>query len=316
MHSTPIYMDSVIANGVNYFGRSGFPLLVGRSSSDVHPNDPPQHPYDLTKVPHSHDFAELFIVLSGQGVQWLNGEEYPVAAGDVYLLQGKQVHYFHDRQHLELMNVMYDPKKLALPENELRRMSGYCSMFMLEPTYRKEHSFASRLHLQQQPLAHVQALCEDIQQECEAKSAGFEVMARARLLILIAYLSRAYSQTDTVESQSLIRVGNVISSLEKDFSKDWKLEELSKMSHMSNSTLLSVFRKATGQTPIEYLVNLRIQRAMDLLRQTDLTVTEIAFEVGFNDSNYFTRKFRGVNQITPTQFRSEQKPTLKTPRQE
>lgn len=300
-------MDSIIANGVNYFGRSGFPLLVGRSSSDVSPDDPPPHPHDLTKIPHSHDFSELFIVLRGQGVQWLNGTESLVTAGDVYLLQGEQVHYFHDRQNLEIMNIMYDPKKLALPESELRRMPGYCSMFMLEPTYRKEHSFASRLHLQKLPLAHVQALSEELQQECDEKNAGFEVMARIKLLTLITYLSRAYTETatETVESQSLNRVGNIISSLEKDFTKDWKLKELSQMSHMCTSTLLSVFRKATGQTPIDYLVNLRIQRAMELLRQTDLTITEIAFEVGFNDSNYFTRKFRSINNMTPTQFRAQ-----------
>ena len=69
------------------------------------------------------------------------------------------------------------------------------------------------------------------------------------------------------------------------------------------SNLMRVFRKATGQTPIEYLVRLRIQRAMDMLRNTDLTVTEIALEVGFNDSNYFTRQFRRILGESPRSFR-------------
>lgn len=305
MHTIPVNMEPIIANGINYFGLSGFPLLVGRSRSDVSSDAPAPHPHDLTEVPHRHDFAELAIVVRGQGMQWLNGTDYPITAGDAFLLQGEQVHYFHDRQHLEIINVMYDPKKLALPENELRRMPGYCSMFMLEPAYREEHQFASRLHLQQLPLAHVLALSEEIQQECEAKKAGFEVMARAKLMILIVYLSRAYTQIDTIASQTLIKVGNVISALENDFCKDWKLEELAIMSNMSTSSLLSVFRRATDQTPIDYLVRLRIQRAMELLRQTDLSVTAIAFEVGFNDSNYFTRKFRRTAGLTPSQFRSK-----------
>ena len=71
--------------------------------------------------------------------------DFPVTAGDVFLLQGRQRHYFHDRQDLDLVNIMYDPEKIGLPENELRRMPGYCAMFILEPTYRRQHRFASRL---------------------------------------------------------------------------------------------------------------------------------------------------------------------------
>ena len=72
---------------------------------------------------------------------------------------------------------------------------------------------------------------------------------------------------------------------------------------MSRSNLMRVFRAATGQSPIEYLLRLRIQKAMALLRNTDLTITEIAMEVGFNDSNYFTRQFKRVQGSSPTRFR-------------
>jgi len=72
---------------------------------------------------------------------------------------------------------------------------------------------------------------------------------------------------------------------------------------MSRSNLMRVFRKATGQTPIEYLLRLRIQKAMELLRNSSLSITEIALEVGFNDSNYFTRQFRRVLGETPRSFR-------------
>ncbi len=98
-------------------------------------------------------------------------------------------------------------------------------------------------------------------------------------------------------------VGNVIGALENDFSKEWKLDELLNIAHMSRSNLMRVFRKATGQTPIEYLVRLRIQKAMELLQSTDLSITEIALEVGFNDSNYFTRQFRRILGESPRAFR-------------
>lgn len=294
-------MKSVIADGIHYFGLSGFPLAVRRVRTDA--EHTPSHPHDLTEVEHCHDFCELVIVTRGSAMHWLEGKEFPVTAGDVFLLQGQQHHYFHNRQDLDLINIMYDPDKVGLPENELRKMPGYCAMFMLEPSYRRQHRFASRLHLKRVPLAQVERLADEMDRESNDASPGYEVALRAKLLELLVFLSRAYTRSETTEAHALLRVGNVIGALENDCSKDWKLEDLMAIAHMSRSNLMRVFRKATGQTPIEYLIRLRIQKAMDLLRNTSLSITEIALDVGFNDSNYFTRQFRRVLGETPRAFR-------------
>ncbi len=295
-------MKSTIADGIHYFGLSGFPISVLRVGTDT--KHTPSHPHDLTEVEHSHDFCELVIVTRGSAFQCLENMEFPVTAGDVFLLQGRQKHYFHGRENLDLINIMYDPEKIGLPENELRKMPSYCAMFMLEPTYRRQHRFASRLHLKRVPLAHVEQLAAEMEMESNQEKVGHEVALRAKLLELLVYLSRAYTQTDTTEAHALLRVGHVIGALENAFSRDWRLEDLQQIAHMSSSNLLRVFRKATGQTPIEYLMRLRIQKAMDMLRNSNLTITEIAMEVGFNDSNYFTRQFRRAVGTTPRDFRT------------
>lgn len=297
-------LNSLIADGIHYFGLSGFPLAIRRIRTDDQLT--PSHPHDLTEIEHRHDFCELVIVTRGSAMHVLEGNEFPVTAGDVFLLQGQQKHYFHKRKNLDLINIMYDLEKIVLPENDLRRMPGYCAMFMLEPTYRRQHRFESRLHLKRMALARVEQLVEDMENECSADTPGKEVVLRAKLLELMVLLSRAYSNTDTTEAHALLRVGNVIGALENDYSKDWKLEELLQIAHMSRSNLMRVFRKATGQTPIEYLLRLRIQKSMELLRNTDLNITEIAMEIGFNDSNYFTRQFRRVAGESPRQFRTHQ----------
>ncbi len=293
--------QSTIADRGNYFGPTDFPLAVRRVQTTS--EHAPSHPHDLTEIEHSHDFCELVIVTQGSAMHMLEGTAFPVTAGDVFLLQGHQKHYFYDRANLDLINIMYDPEKIDLPENELRRMPGYCAMFMLEPSYRRQHRFASRLHLKRVPLARVERLAQEMEKECENEEPGKEVALRAKLMELMVYLARAYSSTDTTEAHALLRVGNVIGALENDFSKDWKLDELLSIAHMSRSNLMRVFRKATGQTPIEYLVRLRIQKAMDMLRNTNLSITEIALEVGFNDSNYFTRQFRRILGESPRTFR-------------
>jgi len=294
-------MKSTVADKTNYFGLSGFPLAIWQVRTNTAHTQ--SHPHDLTEIEHRHDFCELVIVTKGRAMHMLEGDAFPVTAGDVFLLQGQQSHYFFDRENLELTNIMYDPEKIALPENELRRMPGYCAMFMLEPTYRRQHRFTSRLHLKRIPLAHVEQLASDLGNERSEEAPGYEVALRAKLLVLMIYLSRAYTNTDTTEANALLRVGSVIGALENDFSKCWKLEDLLDIAHMSRSNLMRVFRRATGQTPIEYLMRLRIQRAMDLLCTTDLTITEIAMQVGFNDSNYFTRQFKKAHNQSPSEYR-------------
>jgi AraC-like DNA-binding protein/mannose-6-phosphate isomerase-like protein (cupin superfamily) len=290
-----------MADGKHYFGTDGFPVTVRRVCTT--PQKTPSHPHDLTEVKHRHDFCELVIVVQGNAMHQLEETSFPVGAGDVFLLHGQQSHYFHDRQNLELINIMYDPTRIGLPENELRKMSGYCALFMLEPSYRRRHRFASRLHLTRIPLAHVEQIVDEMTAECDGKSAGYEVALRAKLLELIVYLSRAYNETSTTESRALLRVGHVIGVLENEFSREWKLDDLLKIAHMSRSNLMRVFRKATGQTPVDYLIRLRIQKAAALLRTTDGPVTEIALGCGFSDSNYFTRQFNKLMGESPTAYK-------------
>jgi len=296
-------MKRTIADGQHYFGDLGYPITVLRARTT--PGHTPSHPHDLTEIEHSHDFCELVIITAGTGLQWLEGDDFPVTAGDVFLLQGRRRHYFHQRNNLEMINIMYDPDKLHLPESELRRIPGYCAMFLLEPASRRQHRFASRLHLRRIALAHVERIAAEMEQEIAKKRPGAGAVLFSRLIDLIVYLSRAYTNATSTEAHALLRVGSVISALESNSSRKWTISELVKTAHMSRSTLMRVFRKATGQTPIEYLIRLRIQRAMELLRQTDFSITEIAMETGFNDSNYFSRQFRKATSISPTTYRRQ-----------
>lgn len=296
-------MRSVIADGIHYFGQSGFPLAIRRVETMT--DNTPSHPHDLTEVEHRHDFCELVVVTGGSAFHVLENDRFPVTAGDIFLLQGRQRHYFCDRRNLSLINVMYDSEKINLPENELRRMPGYCALFILEPTFRRQHRFASHLHLKRIALGRVERLIETMEEECTHQTAGYETVLRSKLLELIVLLSRSYVNAETTEATALLRAGKVIGALESEFRKDWKLDELVNISHMSRSTLMRVFRKATGQSPIEYLVRLRIQKSMKLLHNTNMNITEIAMEIGFNDSNYFTRQFRKTNGMSPTAYRNQ-----------
>ena len=295
---------AILAHSEHYFGPDGFPLTVKKAVTD--PAGEPSHPHDITETEHYHDFSELVIVSRGRGMHRLEGEDFPVAAGDVFVLQGRQVHCFYERHDLELLNVMYDPDRLSLPTGQLRRLPGYSALFLLEPTYRHTHQFSSRLRLNRADLGRAAALAERMHTEADSRPSGYETALLGLLLELMVFLSRHYGKGQTTEARSLLRTGEVISTLERRYREPWTIAQLTQIAHLSRSSLMRVFVQATGQTPIDYLIRLRIEAAMRLLRESDLSMGEIAHEAGFSDSNYFARQFRRTTGLTPTAFRRQQ----------
>ena len=120
----------------------GFPLAV----VPVKANEPSEP--DFTATPHYHDFLELVVVTGSSGIQWINAVEYPVSAGDVFVLQGNDRHFFTEiEKKLTLLNILYDPEKLPLPLKFFKKINNYNMIFRVEPALRKNQDFISRIHL-------------------------------------------------------------------------------------------------------------------------------------------------------------------------
>jgi len=256
---------------------------------------------------HSHPWMELVIIVAGGGVHTTEGGEYPIVAGDVFVISGDRSHGYHATRGLVLTNVLFHPERMGLPSMDVGSLSGYHALFTLEPRYRDRHRFESRLRLGTQQLAHVRSLVATLDDELRAQEPGYRFMARSVLMQLIGYLSRCYSREQAPEAASLLRIGETISYIEENYAQPITLAELQDVAHMSKSGLLRAFRQALDSSPIDYLIRLRISRAAELLSQGDLSVTEVAFRVGFSDSNYFARQFRKVMGESAREYRSGQR---------
>ena len=92
--------------------------------------------------------------------------------------------------------------------------------------------------------------------------------------------------------------------LEENLHRTLELAELAARANLSKNQFLRVFKKAFGTTPIDYLIKRRIHKAQRLLEDTSLPISQIAFDTGFADSNYFSRRFRQVVGQSPRDYRS------------
>jgi AraC-like DNA-binding protein len=83
------------------------------------------------------------------------------------------------------------------------------------------------------------------------------------------------------------------------------LNDLAEVMHLQPNYFSRIFKEKTGKTPMEYVTEYRINKACDYLSHSDMDITSIAFEVGFNDSSYFAKIFREVKGVSPKKFRKK-----------
>jgi AraC-like DNA-binding protein len=93
--------------------------------------------------------------------------------------------------------------------------------------------------------------------------------------------------------------------IEENLAEDLKVGEVAKRAGVSTTQLQRVFRETLGMTYSTYLTTMRIQKAKELLAGTDRPITDIAFDVGYNDSTYFSTAFRKHEGLSPRQYRKQ-----------
>jgi AraC-like DNA-binding protein len=105
------------------------------------------------------------------------------------------------------------------------------------------------------------------------------------------------------DAQPELRIGLTISYMKEHLDKPLRAATLASVAKMSLPHYFVIFKRCTGSTPIDYFIRLRMERARELLATTSCSVKEIAGVLGYDDPLYFSRVFKAVNQITPTQYR-------------
>ena len=112
-----------------------------------------------------------------------------------------------------------------------------------------------------------------------------------------------YNTLDTVRTSKSRRIAKVCKYIELNYQEPIKLKEAADLVNMSESAFSHFFKKKTNFTFIEYVTNLRIARACQMLTETSHTVAEISYSCGFNNLSNFIRTFKKKKGNTPNEYR-------------
>ncbi|VGO14002.1 HTH-type transcriptional activator RhaR [Pontiella desulfatans] len=262
--------------------------------------DVPEHP-DYPE--HTHEFTELVVVYAGSGINCVDGVDYPISEGDVFVIHESSSHSYRETRHLHLCNVLFDSTLLDIKGIDMSHLPGFHALFLLEPKLRNK-PFSTRLRLDSKELHKAKAMIQELEMEVDKKQPGFRLVSQSLLLLLIGELSRWYDQSAENKPGKLMQIAHCMAHMERNYNEPLAIGELARMANMSERGFYRVFQEATGTTPNQYLTNLRIATASELLSKSEQSITDIAYECGFQDSSYMAKQFKKHMGVTPREFRN------------
>jgi AraC-like DNA-binding protein len=259
--------------------------------------------HGVSQRQHSHDFEELVVILDGHGKHEVGDEAYDISTGDVFVMLGDMSHCYPETSKLSLINLLYDTSSLRLPSADLGALPGYHALFQVEPRLRQQQRFHNRLKLDMAELGRLTGLIGELEAELSSHGPGSHFLALAHFMRTIGFLSRAYTQIPAEKAQPLHQISGLLGYLEQHYAEPLTIGDLARKAHMSQSTLFRVFRHIMDRSPMDYLIQLRIDKAAQILRRESRRISEVSEAVGFSDSNYFSRQFHHVMGVSPREYR-------------
>ncbi len=262
--------------------------------------------HEKTMFMHTHaDYSELVIVLSGTAWHMVDDKTYFIKKGDVFVVSNNTTHGYSDANDFRICNIMFR-NEILLSCKDIQRLVGFHALFIIEPQLTQDHNFKSRLKLQLSEFEYVNRLIMDMLNEYKHKANGYQTIVQAYFMLLATYLARIYCIPLENENGDTINIAKSVSFMENYYTEPFSLEKIAAQSNISVRHFARLFKEYYRTTPGNYILSLRLQHACLLLKNSSLHISDIAFQCGFNDSNYFTRQFRKVFHITPKQYRGQE----------
>lgn len=251
---------------------------------------------------HAHaDFSELVIVLDGSALHIVGGESYPISKGDVFVVGQNTEHGFTQTEQLTICNAMFRPE-IFDSVYDMKQLPGFQALFVLEPHYSQNYHFLSQLRLSAEAFTEMEILLTSIMQDYRQKELGWRDIVFSGFCRLSVLLARHY-QRDVKSDNTFLKLADAIAYIEHHFTEQITLAELADLSGYSERQFLRLFREAFSTTPNLYISELRIKKAQQLLKTTNLSIGEIAWRCGYDDQNYFSRFFKKHTGTSPSLIR-------------
>lgn len=246
---------------------------------------------------HYHSDWEFITVLDGKMQYSINAEVIEISKGESLFVNSNHIHFgFSDsKEDCKYICILVHP---ALFSN-----NPYIERNFILPIIHDRHSYFI-LKDGQEEIKITNALIEIYNRKMQ-KDKNFCLEVQQYLFSIAANLYSIIDKSPKKksESQSFSNIKTMIDFIASNYAEKIALSDIAKSANMCNNSCISVFKRFTNATPIEYLTNFRIGKASQLLKSTDKSISEIAQDCGFSGSSYFSEIFKKIVGKTPKDYR-------------
>ena len=263
-------------------------------------------PQDFTEVPlHWHNEMELIYIKKGNGIVSIDLNYHSVSQGDLVIVYPGRIHSItnSDNSRLEYENIIFNINML-LPKECDRNTFEYFGHINNSDNNMTYIIRPADLHYRE-----IISFIDEADKVCETFPAGFELKIRSCLYSFFFALHTYYSYTGGSEVSGSLFIDKmnklklIIRYIENNYTHAVSIHDIADECHFSESHFMKFFKQCTGTSFISYLNDYRLLIASRMLTSTDLSVTQIASECGFDNISYFNRCFKKKYGTAPSKMR-------------
>lgn len=249
---------------------------------------------------HWHDELQFMLVTEGIAIVQINEEKLKIKKGEGLFINSGCLHMVKDEKDCSCTYTCLNVSPTFILPSEL-----YAS-FVIPYTQATNFPY---LHLIPKEMWRKEILetIQKIKQLFHEKPLHYELDISLQLTSLWKNIitngqTLVHEQTEAIKNQ---RMKLMLNWIHTHYTDKILLDDIAKAGQLSRSECCRYFKRTLKTTPINYVTDYRIQKSLPLLQQSKATITDIAYEVGFNSTSYFIDKFRQSMKITPFVYRKD-----------
>lgn len=251
--------------------------------------------------PVYHDFAMIVYIAHGEGMHHIDGRDIEISEGDIFIVNPSVVHSFSRSERVQYLEMYYcflAPEKAESVYSKLQN-----DFPELRPFF--ENSAIHYLHIKDSSSKEIRSIFIRMIDEFMTCPPGSKTLISCYLAIMLAKIFRRYlhSMNNPVFNRNQT-VDHVIRYINYNLNYGVSLRDIAGAFHLSEEYLCRLFKKHTGTTIKQFIINLRIEKAKDLLRNTDRSVESIAVSLNCNQT-YLNRLFKKYTGLTLLAYRKK-----------
>lgn len=245
---------------------------------------------------HWHNFIEIFFVKKGN-IRITTGDfSFHLDEGHICFIDSGIIHSINQTDVTNEILVLQISTEISSPFHSLQKYK-----FNSE-TYLSDLSNATL------PLSELQKLLNNCYEESMFKASGYQNIISSFINALIGIMIRHYylvlkTDDDYIAESNLQRLSKIINYLNNHYTEKISLQELANDLHMNYYYLSHFFKDTAGVSYHDYLNNLRVDKSLFLLSDPSLTITRIAYDIGFPNIKAYTKAFKEKFGVLPSEYR-------------